>query len=304
MFHDASTEILKTAVLLLSGAAAAFAVSLLTDIPLPVFPDRGMRGRQRHDSVNRSPAYRMLEPALRFTGQLMRHFLPLSVSQSIRRLLARAGEPLGLDTEEFAGLSIILAIVLMIPAALLAEGPFRPLVIAVAGAAGMLIPFFRLSEAAAIRRKNASRELPFAIDLLSLAMSAGADFLSALRLLVQQLDFQKGTLGSEFELVLKKIEFGSTKKDALKLMGERLHCDDIKSFVSTVIQADERGTPLARVLRIQAGMLRMHQTERAEQAAARAGLLILGPLTLIFISVFLILIGPFVVKAVRGEIFY
>jgi len=304
MLHNVSIDVLKAAALLMCGTAAAFAVNLLTEIPLPVFPFMGMRGRQRHNSVNRSPVYRILEPALRFTGQLTRHFLPLGVSQSIRRLLVRAGEPLGLDTEEFAGLSLLLTLVVVIPTALFAEGPFRPVVVAAAGVAGLLIPFFRLREAAALRRKNASRELPFAIDLLSLAMSAGADFLSALRLLVQQLDCQRGTLHSEFELVLKKIEFGSTKKNALNLMCERLDCDDIRGFVSTVIQADERGTPLAGTLRIQAGMLRMHQTEKAEQAAARAGLLILGPLTLIFISVFLILIGPFVVKAVRGEIFY
>jgi tight adherence protein C len=76
----------------------------------------------------------------------------------------------------------------------------------------------------------------------------------------------------------------------------------VRQFVGAITQAEKRGTPLAEVLTTQARVLRTKRSQAAEQAAARAAVLIMGPLMLIFACVFIILLGPFIIKYIRGDI--
>jgi tight adherence protein C len=74
----------------------------------------------------------------------------------------------------------------------------------------------------------------------------------------------------------------------------------VKEFVSSVIQAEEKGNPLSEVLRIQARMLRMRRSVAAEQNASRAGLMMMIPLLLIFASIILLLLGPFIINGMKS----
>ncbi|MCP4603814.1 MAG: type II secretion system F family protein, partial [Proteobacteria bacterium] len=107
----------------------------------------------------------------------------------------------------------------------------------------------------------------------------------------------------EFEHILQKLSLGWSRRTALDELSVRIQAPQVRQFTSSVNQAEKRGTPLARVLSTQAEVMRTKRSQAAEQAAARAAVLILGPLMLIFACVFIIILGPFVIKFMRGEIF-
>ncbi|MEM6954133.1 MAG: type II secretion system F family protein, partial [Myxococcota bacterium] len=86
----------------------------------------------------------------------------------------------------------------------------------------------------------------------------------------------------------------------LESFAERVPTEAVRDFVGTVVQAEAKGTPLAEVLTIQAQMLRMRRSVLAEEAAAKAGLMMMGPLMIMFVVVILLLMGPFVIRLQAG----
>lgn len=153
----------------------------------------------------------------------------------------------------------------------------------------------------AIRRRHASiqRSLPFVLDLLTLSVEAGMDFINALQrnCRPQKLD----PLGEELLRMTCEIQVGVSRRDALRRMADRVRQPDLRSMALSLVQADELGVSIGSMLRIQSEQLRSRRFDRAEKLAAEAPVKMLGPLMLcIFPAVFIILLGPVVAQAMKG----
>ena len=140
------------------------------------------------------------------------------------------------------------------------------------------------------------RRLPFLLDLMTLLMEAGTTFLHALRQSVHE--FEGHPAAVEFGRVLADMQMGKTRADAFQAMQSRLADDEISSVISSIIQGEQLGSPLAQVFRIQSDVFRIKRTQRGEKIAAEAGVNMLLPGILIMLSTVLIILGPFVINGI------
>ena len=157
---------------------------------------------------------------------------------------------------------------------------------------------------AAVRKRHLSimKALPFVLDLLTLSVEAGMDFISALQRNCRSR--RMDPLNEELLRMTKEIQIGMSRKDALRNMAERVKQPDLKSVAFALIQADELGVSIGSILRIQSDELRDRRFDRAERLAAKAPTKMLGPLMLcIFPAVFIILLGPVLCNVMKGSLF-
>lgn len=277
------------------GTSAALLGYLGAGLRVPALPTGGQRGRMRRRALAEHRLFRLLEPVLR-TCSLAFERLPLgAVRQRLAALLERAGTPFGLGPDELlalCGLSGLLALgcALAFDVAR-AAGSLAPLGAALVGCA---LPAVRLHEQARARQHQIVRALPEAIDLTSLCMNAGLDFQGALGLLVR-VSPGRGHLIAELERVQEALQLGHTRRAALVALAERVPVAAVQDLVTAVMLAEQKGTPLASVLEIQAGMLRLRRSVLSEERAARAATLLAFPLLLMLGCVMLLLFGPFIV---------
>jgi tight adherence protein C len=146
------------------------------------------------------------------------------------------------------------------------------------------------------RLRDISRGLPQTTDLMAMAMGAGLDFPGAVRQVVEKSSNPDDPIVEEFNLVLQTLNLGRTRKDALTEFAQRAPVDAVTEFVNALIQAEERGNPVAEVLSIQATVSRNRRSVRAEEMAAKAGVKMVGPLMLVFFCVMGLLLGPAMMK--------
>ena len=153
----------------------------------------------------------------------------------------------------------------------------------------------------AVKRRHAAimRALPFVLDILTLSVEAGMDFISALQ---RNCESRKmDPLNEELLRRTKEIQVGASRNNALKAMSDRAQQPDLKSVAYALIQADELGVSIGSILRIQSEQLRARRFDRAEKLANEAPTKMLGPLMLcIFPAVFIILLGPVLAQAMKG----
>jgi tight adherence protein C len=143
-----------------------------------------------------------------------------------------------------------------------------------------------------VRRRQAAvaAELPDALDLLSVSVEAGLGFDGAIQKLTEHMD---GPLIEEFELALGEIRIGEGRQEALKKMSERAASPEMSSFVRAIIQADQLGISLGRILKVQAGDTRLKRQLLAEEKAMKAPIKMLFPtVVFIFPAMFLVVLGP------------
>jgi tight adherence protein C len=148
------------------------------------------------------------------------------------------------------------------------------------------------------RHLQIRRQLPFVLDLLTLSVEAGMDFMSSLQRNVRQGNLDP--LSEELLRVIREIQVGKTRREALRDMGSRVNLPDLRAVVNALVQADELGVSIGSILRIQADQIRQRRFERAEKLANEAPVKLLFPLMFfIFPSVFLVLMGPIIVQLMR-----
>lgn len=159
-------------------------------------------------------------------------------------------------------------------------------------------PGLWLRSVLADRRRRIQRSLPFVMDLLTLSVEAGLDFMSAMQRIVSK--GKVDALEEELLRVLREIQLGKTRRNALRDMSERVDQQDLRSVLNSLIQADELGVGIASILRIQSDQIRQRRFERAEKLANEAPVKMLFPLVaFIFPAVFLVLLGPIVLQIFR-----
>jgi tight adherence protein C len=164
---------------------------------------------------------------------------------------------------------------------------------------GWYYPQFWLSGVITKRQDQVKREMPFVVDLLTLCVEAGLDFNGAMGKVVEK--GQPGPLRGEFEIVLKEIQLGAMRSEALKNMAERIGLKEITSFVSVLVTAERMGSPVGDVLRAQSDAIRHERFMSAEAKAGKAATKILIPMAIFILpAVFIVIFGPIILKKVYG----
>jgi tight adherence protein C len=157
-------------------------------------------------------------------------------------------------------------------------------------AGGFIAPDYFVSLKARGRRESIRANLPDALDLLAVSVEAGLGFDGAIAKLTEHME---GPLAEEFGLTLGEMRIGESRADALKRMSERVDAPELSSFTRAIIQADQLGTSLGRILRVQAADTRMRRQAQAEEKAMKAPIkMLFPPVLFIFPAMFLVILGP------------
>jgi tight adherence protein C len=160
------------------------------------------------------------------------------------------------------------------------------------------LPDFYINQKIKNRYKQALRELPDFLDLLTVCLEAGLGFDASLSKVIAK---SNGILYSEFHICLEEIRLGKTRKEALGGIKERLAFDELKSLINNILQAEKLGIGMVQVLRIKSQEEREKRKQRAEEEAMKAPIKILFPLVLfIFPSIFIVLLGPALIQLMNG----
>jgi len=156
-------------------------------------------------------------------------------------------------------------------------------------------PGLWLQNAVRARHRQIELALPFVLDLLTLSVEAGLDFMTAIKRIIDRRAVD--AFGEELIRTFREVQLGATRREALKAMAERVGQSDVHSVVHSLVQADELGVSIGSMLRIQADQIRTRRFQRAEKLANEAPVKMLFPLvTFIFPSVFIILLGPILLQ--------
>lgn len=290
-----SYEVLRYLFIGTVTSALFIATYAVAAAPSRVASRLGMRGLKRQRALADNPAWAQVEPLVRWLGVRVSGVLEDPLRSKMDRQLSLAGDYLGLTPEEYLALSILSmfggAGFGAVAGYMLDMGLVLTLATAPVGAA---MAYFAVSGEQTRRMKQINRGLPYAADLLALAMSAGQDFPGAVRQVVDKSSDPDDALVEEFTRILQELQVGMTRRQALLGFAERAPLETVSEFVSAIVQAEERGNPVAEVLQIQAGVSRMRRSVKAEEAAAKAGVQMVGPLFLLFFCIMLLVMGPMV----------
>ncbi|MBX3020839.1 MAG: type II secretion system F family protein [Bdellovibrionales bacterium] len=237
-----------------------------------------------------------------FTLQHAQRIQGKAYRERIRRRLLTAGLSQELNEDEFIGLQILWGVFFPIGFfvmnfALQMDMPM--LMFPALAVAGWMFPTIHANQARKKRYIDVVVDLPFFIDLMALSTEAGLDFMGALQRIVDKAE--ASTLAEEFNLVLKDIKLGSSRKEALTRLADRLDISEITSVVAVVRDADETGASIAQVLKDQSIQMRLERFVRAEKAGARASQAMLIPLMfLILPAVMIMVFAPVVLQFFYG----
>ena len=266
--------------------------------------------RERRSSVSRAATYGKFRAALgqqqlpfsqrvlaplgdRLAGWTLKLHPKTTVEGVSARLLA-AGLGRKISPTTFLAFKSALALGGLVLGALFggaAAGPGGVLFAAIALAGiGFIVPDFVVSGKARSRKDRIRAELPDALDLMAVSVEAGMGFDGAISKLTEHMH---GPLADEFALTLGEIRIGESRQDALKKMADRTSTPELSSFVRSIIQADQLGISLGRILRVQATDSRLKRQAAAEEKAMKAPIKMLFPTVLfIFPAMFLVILGP------------
>ncbi len=262
----------------------------------------GLRGLQRRRALEASDGWRSIEPLVRWLGLRISAFVDSERRTAIDKRLQLGGDWLGLTPDEYAALSILGFLGGLAAGGVVGYvGGAGMAALLLLGPVGAIVPALMLQGAIDERMRQMNRGLPYAIDLLSLAMSAGLDFPGALRQVVEKSSNPDDAVVQEFSRVQQGLQLGFTRKQALLELAERAPTESVSEFVNALVLADERGNPVGEVLLVQAGVSRMRRTVRAEESAAKAGVKMVGPLFLLFACIMILVMGPMVLKLMKAD---
>lgn len=166
-----------------------------------------------------------------------------------------------------------------------------PWTLLLSAAIGWILPNLWITGRMKRRQRAIVRLLPEVIDLLSLCIGAGLDFLGALNKVVALKAFQRQPLIEELSMVLQEIKLGKRRFEALKAMAKRVNMAEVSSFTRTLVQADRMGTPIGEVLSVHSEDIRFERFQRSERAALRAPIKILLPLIFFIMPCVAIIVG-------------
>jgi tight adherence protein C len=287
-----------------TGAGALFTIGYVAAATAaPQGKRLGLRGLKRQRALEKLPLWSTLEPLVRWIGGRFSGFVSDAWRQRINRKLTLAGDYLGLLPEETIGLGMLSTLLgLAVGMVLGSLSGMGNLVVIACALVGAAMPYLRISGGAAKRMKDVDRRLPYAIDLLALAMGAGLDFPGSVRQVVEKSGHPDEPVIEELTLILQSLQLGRTRQQALEEFAERVPADSVIEFVGSVVQAELRGNPIVEVLRIQAEVSRRKRSVFAEESAAKAGVAMIVPMVLVFFTILILIVAPIVMRLRATEV--
>jgi len=237
---------------------------------------------------------RALRPMIERLGSLLSRSTPQKARQDLLNRLDLAGRPGNLTPEDFGAVRIVAAAVMaaigLLIGLLLGSTLYTVIALVVGAGLGYYLPVLWLKQKVDGRRTEIRKGLPDAMDLLVIAVDAGLGFDAAL---ARVTDKYKNALSEEFAKVLREVSLGRPRLEALDEMGRSSGVDDLHNFIQAVIQSEQFGTGIGKILRIQADEMRRKRRQRAQELAAQATLKMMLPMVgCIFPTLWIVLLGP------------
>ncbi|GAB4526534.1 MAG: type II secretion system F family protein [Anaerolineae bacterium] len=248
---------------------------------------------------------RVVRPILEAIAGFITRFAPANALESATHQLELAGRPNNWGPTEFFGVRALASFMLAVLAFLLLTVSGRPfttrLMATLIGLVlGYLLPALWLRSKIRRRQDEVVKALPDALDLLTICVEAGLGFDAAMAKVAEKWDNE---LAKAFNRVIQEIRLGKLRREALREMDHNLEVPDITSFVAAVIQADQLGVSMAKVMRIQSEQMRIKRRQRAEEKAHQAPVKMLFPLVfLIFPAIYIVLLGPAVLVVMHSGV--
>jgi len=244
---------------------------------------------------------RLLHPMTAGLAGSLGRALPSSMITRMEERLVLAGEPMTASTflvvrlvcfVLFAGLPL-----LMISAGILKLSLMGIGFVGVFTLLGALLPTMWVQSRVSQRQSQIIKSLPDAFDLITTCVEAGLGLDASLARVAEKVE---GPFAEELTRALRDIGLGKMRREALRELGVRTGVPDLVSFVNAVIQAEQMGSSVGAVLRVQAEQLRMRRRQRAEEQAYKAPVKMLFPLVLfIFPTLFIVILGPAVITIMK-----
>lgn len=247
---------------------------------------------------------RVIFPVARKIGEFALRFTPQNAIQDVTHKLDMAGNPGNIEPTMFfafrflgiplGGLALFLGNVLK--NSLFAK---QPLLFAIGLAVlGFYLPDLILKSRIDRRQDAVRKAMPDALDLLTICVEAGLGFEAALQKVYEKWDNE---ISRAFGRVIREIQLGKVRREALRDMAERLGIAEMTSFVAAVIQSEQLGVSMAQVLRIQADQMRVRRRQIAEEKAHRAPVLMLIPMGIfIFPALCIVMMGPAMIQLIQS----
>ena len=239
---------------------------------------------------------RVIIPVVRRLGEFSARFTPQKAIQDTARRLELAGNPWPIDAATFLAIRFILAVVLagFLIAVVWISPPSNPtdnfMYIGGAAFAGFFLPHLMLTSKITRRQTEIRKAMPDALDLLTICVEAGLGFDAAMSKVSEKWENQ---LSLAFARAIREVQLGKVRREALKDMSDRLGIPEMTSFVAAIIQSEQLGVSMAKVLRIQSDQMRVKRRQRAEEEAHKAPIKMIIPMALlIFPSIMIIILTP------------
>jgi len=249
---------------------------------------------------------RVLIPLLEGLADLAKRINPQGGMENVQHNLDLAGNPYGWSPTQFLGFRFLAALLLGglgIVVLILAKSmalPRRIVLTGIMAVGGYYLPTLWLRSKTSSRQREIARSLPDALDLLTICVEAGLGFDGAIARVAAKWDDE---LSKEFRRVLQEIQLGKLRREALRAMANRIEVPEVSTFVAAIVQAEELGVSIAKVLRIQADEMRRRRRQRAEELARQAPIKMLPAIAfLIFPAIFVVLLGPAVIRIMTMNI--
>lgn len=264
---------------------------------LAEFAARGEQATLEEIELSQPISERIILPVARRLGEFAIRFTPQNALQATARKLELAGNPRGLEPATFWALRIIIAVGLSAAIMLVlwrsnVDWTLGRKILIVAGAVaiGFYLPDMMITSRIQRRQKEIVKSMPDALDLLTICVEAGLGFDGAM---AKVYDKWENELSLAFGRVIREIQLGKLRREALRDMADRIGVPEMTSFVAAVIQSEQLGVSMAKVLRIQADQMRIRRRQRAEEEAHKAPIKMLIPMALlIFPSICIVLMTP------------
>jgi len=271
------------------------------------FVNRGELVSLEEVEMSQSITERIVYPVARRLGELALRFTPQNALDDTARKIELAGNPRGLEPTIFwasrfgaaIGIAALLLFIFSVGSIDWTWGR-KLLIVVVFSLLGFYLPELLLKSRINRRQDEVRKAMPDALDLLTICVEAGLGFDGAMAKVTEKWDNE---LSLSFSRVLREIQLGKLRREALRNMADRIGLPEMTSFVAAIIQSEQLGVSMAKVLRIQSEQMRIKRRQMAEEKAQKAPIKMLFPMAgLIFPSLLILLLGPAAVQLMTSSL--
>lgn len=271
---------------------------------LAEYSQRGEISSLEEIELSQSFSERVIIPMIRRLGEISARFTPQKVLEETRMKLEMAGNPGRIDAATLLASRFVVAALLgglmfLVGGVVAAWPPSRTFLVGIGTTLfGFFMPQLWLTDRIQRRQKEIRNAMPDALDLLTICVEAGLGFDAAMSKVSEK---WQNELSVAFARAIREVQLGKLRREALKDMSDRLGIPEMTSFIAAVIQSEQLGVSMAKVLRIQSEQMRMKRRQRAEEQAHKAPVKMIIPMAfLTFPSIFIVLLAPAAFKILEA----